>query len=209
MDSLKGKKIYAFGDSIVYGHTHPEYSFMQQLAEKTGAVLTMCAVNGANICKSDNWILTQVAAAPEEKPDLILFDGYTNDAYEKVLQNLGTIQGPGASSYQTEDFCGGFEEILRSMRAKWGDVPCFFVTIHKSNARDWEIQTRLRELSLEICKRWNISVIDTFALSELDTRIPGVSEKYIIDSAGSHPNREACSKYYVPLVEKALASILA
>ena len=46
----------------------------------------MCAVNGATICKSDNWILTQVAAVPEEKPDLILFDGYTNDAYEKVLQ---------------------------------------------------------------------------------------------------------------------------
>ena len=54
--------------------------------DKTGAALTMCAVNGATICESDNWILTQVAAVPEEKPDLILFDGYTNDAYEKVLQ---------------------------------------------------------------------------------------------------------------------------
>lgn len=54
--------------------------------DKTGAALTMCAANGATICKSDNWILTQVAAVPEEKPDLILFDGYTNDAYGKVPQ---------------------------------------------------------------------------------------------------------------------------
>ncbi len=195
--TLQNKKIYAFGDSIVYGHTLPEKSFMRIIAEEQGVDLTMCAINGATIMRSDNHILTQVVNAPAEKPDLILFDGYTNDAYERFMDKLGV---QGAAEPDDTTFCGGFEKIVRTMQEKWQGVPIVFVTIHKSGGRDWEIQCKLRELSMEICEKLGVKVIDVFAETELDTRNPEEMEKYIIGGAGSHPNETACREFYVPMV---------
>ncbi len=205
---LQGKKIYAFGDSIVYGHTLPEKCFMKMLAEENDFELTMCAVNGATIVRSDNSILTQVENAPAKAPDLVLFDGYTNDAYDKTMAVLGTMQGPGAEAYDDAAFCGGFEKILSVMRRKWGAVPILFVTIHKSSARKWEIQCTLRELALEICEKWGVKTVDIFKESSLDTRDEEQQRRYIIGGAGSHPNEEGCRTFYMPLVREALVNQL-
>ena len=56
--------------------------------------LEMYAVNGATVVSEDssekedsseetkgNYIIKQIKNAPDEKPDVIVFDGYTNDAY--------------------------------------------------------------------------------------------------------------------------------
>ncbi len=194
---MENKKIYAFGDSIVYGHTLPEKSFMRIIADEQGVDLTMCAVNGASIIRSDNHILTQVQNAPAEKPDLILFDGYTNDAYVRFMDKVGKI---GEEDQDDTTFCGGFEKIVQTMQAKWSGVPILFVTIHKSGGRDWDIQCRLRELAMEICGNYGVKVIDVFTEAALDTRDPEQMSKYIIGGAGSHPNEAACREFYVPIV---------
>lgn len=203
-NNLQGKKIYAFGDSIVYGHTLPEKSFMRMIADENGVDLTMCAVNGATIIRSDNHILTQVENAPAEKPDVILFDGYTNDAYERFMGMLGEI-----SDGEPDDttFCGGFEKIVQTMQKRWQGVPIYYVTIHKSSGRAWDIQCKLRELALEICKKYGIRVIDMFKDSPFDTRDEVQLKDYIIGGAGSHPNEAACRTYYMPLVLEALKEI--
>ena len=199
--NLKGKRIYAFGDSIVYGHTLPKKSFMRIIAEETGAELTMCAVNGSTVIRGDNHILTQVGNAPAEKPDMIIFDGYTNDAYERNKNLWGEI-----TDAEPDDttFCGGFEKIVQTMQQKWRGVPLFFVTIHKSGGREWDIQCTLRALAMEICEKYGVQVIDVFEHADLDTRDSVQMEKYIIGGAGSHPNEEACREFYVPLVLGAL-----
>ena len=104
-----------------------------------------------------------------EKPDLILFDGYTNDAYERFMGMVGEI---GAEEPDDTTFCGGFEKIVQTMQQKWSGVPIVFVTIHKSAGRDWEIQCKLRALSMEICEKYGIEVIDMFTESPFDTRDP-------------------------------------
>lgn len=208
---LKGKKVYAFGDSIVYGHTHPEYAFMRQIADENGMYLGLYAINGATISKSENWIYDQVMNASEEKPDFIIFDGYTNDAYKPILEKIGSISKSeieNKNEMDKDSFCGGFIKIVSAMKNKWPEVPIVYVTIHKSNAREWNIQTLLREKSIEICKLFDVDIIDMFMISELDTRKPGVSEQYIIDGAGSHPNDACCKKYYVPVVKEELIKIL-
>lgn len=48
---LYGRSVYAFGDSIVFGHTKPEESFMQLIAEDYNMDLAMYAVNGATVCQ--------------------------------------------------------------------------------------------------------------------------------------------------------------
>lgn len=196
-NSLWGKSIYAFGDSIVYGHTMPEKCFMRIIAEENGAELTMCAVNGASILPGENHILTQVENAPGKKPDLILFDGYTNDAYERFMDRV-----------DNGEFRENFEKILQTMREKWPGVPIVYVTIHKSCGRDWEIQSRLREIALEACGKYEAYVVDVFRDAALDTRDRTQLEAYIIGQAGSHPNEAACRTYYVPLVLKTLTEIL-
>ncbi len=197
--NLQGKKIYAFGDSIVYGHTAPEKSFMRLIASETGIDLGMYAVNGATVMKGDNDILSQVEAAPKESPDLIVLDGYTNDAYEPVLQLLGEIRKDSVTGFDEGTFCGCFENLLHTIRRKWPGTPVLYVTIHKSGGREWNVQCRLRELAMEICCRWDVETADIFQCS-LDTREPDQMRAMIIDGEGSHPNERCCWEYYVPIV---------
>lgn len=234
-EALNGKTVYAFGDSIVYGHNAPEKSFMRLLAEDYGMDLTMLAKNGATVVTTDsyakedpeeetadNYILNQIKAAPEQKPDIIIFDGYTNDAYGdkasdsfnssgahiNIWEHLGSISAGDTTDFDTSTFCGGFEKIIYEMRKKWEDVPIVFVTIHKSGARDWDTQCKLRELALEICKERNVDVADIYADTSLDTTDSAQMSKYIINGAGSHPNVNACREFYIPVVAKKLNEVM-
>lgn len=204
--TLKGKTVYAFGDSIVYGHTDPNNAFMNLLSADEAMILKKYAVNGATVVKSAKDIITQIGKAPAEEPDFIVFDGYTNDAYEPILDadKLGAPQGNTAVSFDNSTFCGAFEEILYTMKQKWPNAKIVFVTIHKSAGRDWDIQCALREKTMEMCTQWGVSVADVFNDAALDTRNTDEMKKYIIGGKGSHPNAEACRKFYVPIVTKAL-----
>ena len=205
---LNFKSVYAFGDSIVYGHNAPAKSFMRLIANDYAMDLNMLAKNGATIIKSDNWILSQIKNAPAAAPDFVVFDGYTNDAYESVMTNLGAQQGPAATTFDNTTFCGAFEETLYTMKQKWPDSDIVFITIHKSGGRDWDIQCKLRELSLEMCEAWGISVADIFKDTTLDTRNADEMSKYIINGAGSHPNEAACREFYIPVIVKTMEGII-
>ena len=234
-EELNGKTVYAFGDSIIYGHDAPDQSFMRLIADDYNMNLIMLAKNGATVVTTDsyskesieeettdNYIINQIKGAPSETPDMIVFDGYTNDAYGdkatdtfnsngahiNIWEHLGVIQGIGATSFDTSTFCGGFEKIICEMRKKWGDVPIVFIIIHKSGGRDWNTQCKLRELSLEICSKWNVDVADIFSNTSLDTRNQMHMSKYIINGAGSHPNVSACREFYLPVVSKKLNEVL-
>lgn len=232
---LSGKNVYAFGDSIVYGHNAPKQSFMHLLSDDYGMNLTMLAKNGATVVTADsyskedpeeetkdNYIINQIKGAPDEKPDVVVFNGYTNDAYGdsatdsfnsngahvNIWEHLGEIQGSDATSFDTSTFCGGFEKIIYEMRKKWGDTPIVFITVHKSGGRDWDTQCKLRELALEICDKWDVDVADIFKDTNLDTRDEGHMSQYIINGAGSHPNVSACIEFYIPVVSKKLNEVL-
>ena len=230
--SIENKTVYAFGDSIVYGHTAPEKSFMRLIADEYNLNLNMCAVNGASvICKDSaekedknektmgNYIINQIISAPDEKPDIIVFNGYTNDAYGdpktdchnlnnahiNVMEHLGKM---GEPKFDNSTFCGAFEEIIDTMQKKWQGVPIMYITTHKSGGRDWEVQCTLRDLALGICKNYGVSVCDMFSDCALDTRNGTEMQKYIMGGAGSHPNVCACREFYIPAVVKEMESIL-
>lgn len=242
---LNGRKIYAFGDSIVYGHKTPSVSFTRLLAaechmdlgsetneydrfENTKKCEYMYAVNGASVITLDsskkedineqtkgNYILNQVLNASAIKPDVIIFNGGTNDAYDtdandhvNLFEHLGVIKGPAENEFDSTTFCGGFESIIYSMRKKWGNTPIVYITTHKSGGRKWDAQCTVRNLALEICKKWDANVADVFRDAALDTRDEDQMKKYIINGAGSHPNEAACRKFYIPLIKSKLISLL-
>lgn len=40
-----------------------------------------------------------------------------------IMENLGEIQGSDAAEFDNKTFCGGFEEIIYTMKQKWPDTP--------------------------------------------------------------------------------------
>ena len=87
------KSVYAFGDSIVYGDDAPQSSFMRLIADDYAVDLNMMAKNGATVMPGSNSIISQVNNAPEEAPDFVVFDGYTNDAYGSADSDEFTSSG--------------------------------------------------------------------------------------------------------------------
>ena len=210
---LEGRTIYAFGDSIVYGHTHPEYCFMRQIQELFPCNLRIYAVNGATVIDSDNAIRTQVENAPATSPDFIVWNGFTNDCYARNESHLGAISEGFDGPFDTTTLCGGFENIIHLMKTRWPNARIIYVAIHRSNARLDTIQYKgetawvqrvMQDLTHEMCRKWGIRIADLWNNSPLDTNLPGYADKYIIDGSGSHPNRAACAKYYAPIVTEAL-----
>lgn len=218
---INNKLVYAFGDSIVYGHTSPDKSFMQLIANDYAINLNMMAKNGASIMPSSNHILSQINNAPDEAPDFVVFEGYTNDAYgsaetdsfnaggknKDITKCYGEVTAEGTTEFDTDTFCGAFEQIIYTMRWKWQTSKFVFITIHKSGARDMEIQTKLHDLSVAICEKWNVDVVDMFTDSALDTTDTVQMSKYIINGKGSHPNEAACKEFYIPAVVRKLESL--
>ena len=215
------KSVYAFGDSIVFGDKAPQESFMQFIADDYAVDLNMMAKNGATVMPGSNSIISQVNNAPEEAPDFVVFDGYTNDAYgsadsdefnssgsrKDITQCYGEITPDGTEEFDTSTFCGSFENLIYTMKNKWPESNLVFITIHKSGARNFEIQTELHELTVKICEKWGVSVVDMFKDSELDTTDPEQMKAYMRDGFSSHPNVEACRKFYIPAVVNTLESL--
>lgn len=217
---LNYKSVYAFGDSIVFGHNDADNAFMNILSKRYAMKLTKYAANGATVIDSGNDIIAQVEKASEEEPDFIVFDGYTNDAYgdpetdtlnkdnhPDVTKLFGEPQGSSATEFDSSNFCGAFEEIIYTMKQKWPNAKIVFVTIHKSGARNFDIQTELHDLTIKMCGEWGVEVVDIFNDSDLDTRDPDQMYQYMIGHTGSHPNVEACNKFYIPSVAAKLIEL--
>ena len=219
---LNHKSVYAFGDSIVYGHNDAAHSFMRLIANDYAMDLNMMAKNGATIMSSSNQILTQIKNAPAAAPDFAVFEGYTNDAYGNAANDPDFYAGGSRDvtacygemtaddyfgpTFDTDTFCGSFENTIYTMKQKWGDDTKYvYVTIHKSGARNLEIQQRLRELTMQMCDKWGIAVVDMFTYENangkiLDTTDSAQMSKYMIGGKGSHPNVTACEEFYIPAV---------
>lgn len=199
---LKGKTMYAFGDSIVQGHSYSR-SFVNLTAERESMNLTKYAVNGATIGPGGNRVITQVRNASTRAPDYIVFNGGTNDA--------GNITN---GQYSVSTYASSLESTLSVMRAKWPTARIVYVAVHKLGSRDWNTQLAIRSVTLQITAKWNVSVSDVFNDATLDTRSDSQRVAYTFNSlvngfpgtggTGTHPNLAGITKFYVPVLTAAL-----
>lgn len=238
---LKGKVLYAFGDSIIDGHVYTGRSCADVVTEREGMILVKRARNGATILDSDivnglgGQILRQVGTVePDQpKPDAILFDGGTNDAYaDRIPASLGLV---GVSKDPAEldltTFAGCFEATILAFREAWPDAAIVYLAAAKLGGRDWSVQNDLRRVELAACAKWDVTVADVFGDTELDTRRDDHRVRYSFDALGSdglpgtpetidypnpatqpsgtHPNFEAIDRFYAPVIARALESALA
>lgn len=221
---LAGKKVIAFGDSIVDGHLYKEAGFVEFLAAAEGMDLEYnYANNGARIMPGSTvnaadglggTILdcqVNVAAAENRNPDYIIFDGGANDAYANILQVLGT-----AGERDSSTFAGAFRNTVLAMHKYWPKAKIVYVAVHKLGARDLKIQEELRALELAICRELGVEVADLYTRG-WDSTDAAMNQKYAFDdfdagqipiagdhTTGAHPNFLAIEELYVPVVSDAL-----
>lgn len=214
---LRGKTMYAFGDSIVYGHTYPR-SFVNLTAERELMTLSKHAVNGATIGPTGNQVLTQVRNAASQPPDHVVFDGGTNDA-ELILggrYRVGTMAaGFDPATFDNSAYAGSLETTLHTMRAKWPAARIVYVAVHRLGSRDWNTQLAIRSVTLQICAKWGVTVADVFNSTTMDTRIDSHRVAYTFNGVvngypgtggtGTHPNLAGITSFYVPVLTGALS----
>lgn len=229
--TLRGSTMYTFGDSIIAGHLYRRAGVGEFVADQEQMTVRKHAVNGATVIDSSNDIAAQVQAAPAEDPDLVLFDGGTNDAYPATLAKLGTITEGFDGPFNTTTFAGAFEDLIARLKAKYPTADVVYLAVAKLGARDVAVQERLRGIELQILDKWDVPVADVYT-SGLDTTDDGMRVTYSFDSlqsdnglpgtaettgswdsgarpTGTHPNFPAIEEFYAPIVSQALLSTLA
>jgi hypothetical protein len=215
---LKGKTMYAFGDSLVYGHNYAR-SFVNLTAERELMNLTKYAVNGATIgpAGGTGQILSQVRGASSQSPDYVAFNGGTNDAgliYDGRYK-VGTM-APGfdPATFDRSTYAGSLETTLHTMRTKWPAARIVYVAVHKLGSRDWNTQLAIRSVTLQICNKWGVTVADVFNNTTLDTRNNSHRVAYTFNGlvngypgtggTGTHPNLAGITNFYIPVLTTAL-----
>ena len=222
---LEGKSIVAFGDSIVAGHKYEAASFVDFVAQKEGMnVQKKYAINGASIMEYNSYggmILTKQInnADANLAPDYVIFDGGTNDA-EYLVNNQDKFGD--VDSTDTTTFAGAFRATIKALKEKYPSAKLVYVAVHKLGARDADVQAKLHELELAICKDMGVNVSNIYDDTKLDTSDADMKAKYSFDSlsnagvpqsgtdgngtgaTGTHPNFAAIEEFYVPTVSATL-----
>ena len=217
---LKGKTVYAFGDSIVAGHQYQKASFADFAASAEGMTIQKFAVNGATVMDANydgGRIAAQVEKAPAESPDYILFDGGTNDA-EYIANNQDIQYGEvtdakDAATFDSTTFAGAFESLVYQMQQKYPDAQLVYTAVHKLGSRDNAVQEKLRAIELAVCEKYGVAVADVY--EKLDTNDVNKKNDYTFNSlaanglpgnngSGTHPNLKAIEEFYVPVVTTVL-----
>lgn len=228
--------IYTFGDSIVAGHAYRKAACVEFAAGADATVVNM-ARNGGTIMPSDllrpdlgGQIVRQCDEVPSDAPDpdIVLFDGGTNDAYESVLPNIGTVRPHMDAPLDLDTFAGCFEDTIKTFRERWPEARIVYLAVAKIRIRAWTVQLALRAIELDACAKWGVTVADVFGATDLDTRrdadrvaysfdalgsdgLPGTPQTIVYphpesQPTGTHPNIPAIKRFYVPVLRAALFS---
>ncbi|OXM99825.1 SGNH/GDSL hydrolase family protein [Bifidobacterium vansinderenii] len=191
---LKGKVLYAFGDSIVDGHYYTKRSCVNVVADNEGMTLVKRARNGATIRFStirnglEGQILQQAefVGIDQPKPDVILFNGGANDAWPDLIPAyLGAVsESKDPAELDLTTYAGCFEATILAFRRHWPDTPIVYLAVAKIG-RDWAVQNYLRQVQLAACKKWGVTVADVFGETDLDARNEDMRVTYSFDMLGT------------------------
>lgn len=213
-DALTGKKIYSFGDSLVYGH-HSGNGMVDGIAKVYEMDYTKYAQNGATVNLSGKSVYNQVLNASAICPDFVVFDGLTNDVgAESVGLNypIGAITDGFDGEFDTTTFCGSFEATLKLMKEKYPYAKIVFVTPHKMPTRHLEYFKQLVDLAIEMCEKWDITVANVYYDGDMDTTVDELRVKYSYNNQdenegngnGTHLTGAGYDIFYASIICKAI-----
>lgn len=208
-----GKRVLAFGDSIMHGSGNGGSGIARMFCEKYGMICVDYSVPGATmgVAQGRRHIPDQVrsAASAKVQADIILLNGGTNDMF---LTKLGAFtRGFDMKNTKEDTYTGGFERVMWMLKKHWSDVPVVYIRAHNMALGDAENEIAFGERGIGIAEKWGASSVDIYNLSGLDTEDPAQCSRYtylnpkhqyICDSI--HPNALCYAKFYFPYIAVAV-----
>lgn len=230
---LYGKTAIFLGDSICAGNTTLAdakefgYGWGGLIGEANSMSWLNCGMDGGTVTKleevhSSLWLTTQLdkAYSTYNNVDYVIFEGGCNDADRMGDDFLGEISSDN-STLDTSTFSGAFETLVLKIlytypNAKIGYVippKMYPVDDHTSNGH---VHRRFFDRAIEICDKYNISVIDLWNDTPLNPNLTiyydktltadqaNEQEKYYTDS--QHLTLTGY-KYISPIIEEFMRNL--
>ena len=220
--NIKDKTLVVFGDSIMYGSGNDGFGVGEYIVKDFGVRLMKYCVGGARVgyYEGKNWVVEQIIKAINDGilPDLIVFDGFTNDCFRTDGVNFDVPLGEAGVTdifeiSKNSSFTECFESVVCAFKKFFPSAKIIFVRPHKMGRREEEAQRVYGERAVEICKKHNVAVADIYAESGLNTFLPDHRDKYTADTYGwgkgdsTHPNADGYEKFYIPIIEKIIKEL--
>lgn len=205
--NLNGKKINFLGDSITegVGTSAPEKRYPDLIAADCGCIVRNYGISGTRIARqyhptvdnpSFDLDFPSRVADMDPDADIIVVFGGTND--------FGHGDAPiGKMSDRTKDtFYGGLHELYTSLINKYPSASIVILTpLHRLNEdspigdnKPAPVGTlkEYTEIIREVAQWYSLPVLDLFAMSGMQPRVPVIQEKFVPD--GLHPNDDGNRK---------------
>lgn len=211
---LRGKRILAFGDSIMAGKGNDYHGIARMTAEKYGMSCISYAISGATLshCANKRYhIFDQISAGQSDGAtgDVILLNGGTNDL--SLLSANSTIDRFDPSAPAESDLAQGLNAILKQITQTWKDIPVIYVRAHDLTGVSDTLERQVGECCLDIAAGYHAAIVDIYSDTELNMDNTVMCDRFTLyDSVkrrhdGIHPNALGYAEYYLPLVGEKLS----
>lgn len=221
------KLVLVLGDSIMFGSGNGGVGVGEYLAGDMGFKVAKYAVGGARVGfrKGKSWLIEQIRQVLKDKitPDLIVFDGFTNDcniSEGAVLPDVPLGDFPQGYTgkdiseiTETDDFSTCFDCSIKTLLTAFPKAKLLFIRPHNMGRRDDVLQKQYGERALALCSKWGVPFVDLYSRSGMNTFIPEHRDLFTFDSYGwgrgdcTHPNETGYKLKYMPLIEAAIKEL--
>lgn len=188
---LQGQTVVFLGSSVTNGFGSYNISFVDYLTEiyKINAIKE--AVNGTTLVDNgtDSYVSRLKGLDRNMKVKMVMCQFSTNDATQKLP--LGTVgESFEMADFNTKTVAGAIEYIIAYSKDAWNCKVCFY-TSFKYDSPEYE---EMRQILLDIQKKWNISVLDLWENEELNAH----GKNHMIDDI--HPTLVCYKDDITPLM---------
>lgn len=203
---LFGKSLYCVGDSVCEGAGSNKYSYADIIAEKNNMILTKDGIGGTtySVIDGKNNSICERIASVEGNFDYVLIEGIFNDIFASI--NIGQLTADYNSTVDNKTVTGALEEICRNIKKKFPEAKILFIIPHKlsfPNGVLYANQNKYFDAVRAVSEKYQIKHIDLDKISGLACYDEEWLKNYFgpNETMGTHPNKNAYEKYYVPFIE--------
>ena len=205
---LWNKTIYSDGDSVANGDGAKGYSYVNFIKDNNNMLLTKESVGGTTLSmrKSRKDSILERVLKMSGDYDYILLEGGFNDMFNTI--EIGALTDSYEDNFDTTTVIGSVEKMCYFLNKNYKDSKKLFVLGHKKvDALTIDLQPKYWNAIKVALDKWGIPYVDLREETDLCASTPELADKYFAEPEGSHPNKKAYEKFYVPIIESKLKSL--
>ena len=165
-DTLHGKRMLGWGDSIMFGLGSLKSGFLQIIAERHGMYYVNNGVSASTWPQIHSRIVSTYAQYLTKDVDYILLSGQINDAIavRRSQESRGDVtsfyEEDGTNEWDTSTYAGAVEKSLSILTQNFPNAKIIFVCEHKMLPIPVEDQKTIYDMCRTICDKWSIPIAD-------------------------------------------------